>query len=281
MAETRNDQGAPVAPKGNTMKTFLVDFTLGGLSSVISKTLSCPIENLKLWTQLHPPGLETTSPLSLGIYPLLRGNLSNVIRYYPTQILNLIFKSMFKNVAKPNQSYTAIFVRNLLVGGLSGTASLFFVYPLDLTRTLMAYDYSGKKYSGIIDCLSKVIHEGGFLALWTGLPISSLGIFLYRFLYFGLYDILKPLLGRNPSFMVSFTLGWCVTALAGLASYPVDTIRRVQMVHGLNSLEAVDRIWQSTGFTGFLAGAGYNLFRACVGAMVLCLYDYVVALVNH
>jgi len=278
MAERRNEQNAPAPPK-DSFRKFLVDIIIQGLSAGISKTISCPFENLKLWTQLRPPGLpRTSSSLSLGIYPLFRGNLSNIIRFIPTQFVQYIFKSVFKNLAqKPNQLYIEKFARNLLVGGLAGTVSLLFVYPLDVTRTLMAYDFSGKKYYGIIDCLSKVIHEGGFLALYTGMPLSCLGIFLYRFLYFGLYDILKPFLGRDPSAAMSFAFGWFVTAFAGLTIYPVDTIRRVQMVHGLNSLEAAERIWQSSGFTGFLAGAGYNSFRALVGAMVLCVYDYAIS----
>lgn len=47
---------------------------------------------------------------------------------------------------------------------------------------------------------------------------------------FGVYDSLKPvvLVGNlKGSFLASFMLGWGVTIGAGLASYPLDTIRLV------------------------------------------------------
>jgi len=34
----------------------------------------------------------------------------------------------------------------------------------------------------------------------------------------------------KDSFLASFFLGWCVTIGAGLASYPIDTIRRRMMM---------------------------------------------------
>merc|ERR1719318_1801184 len=51
------------------------------------------------------------------------------------------------------------------------------------------------------------------------------GIFIYRGMYFGLYDTLKPLLlGADAGVGISFLLGWAVTVTAGLMSYPIDTV---------------------------------------------------------
>ncbi len=47
---------------------------------------------------------------------------------------------------------------------------------------------------------------------------------------FGVYDSLKPVVlvgALKGSFLASFMLGWGVTIGAGLASYPLDTIRLV------------------------------------------------------
>jgi solute carrier family 25 (adenine nucleotide translocator) protein 4/5/6/31 len=51
-------------------------------------------------------------------------------------------------------------------------------------------------------------------------------------LYFGCYDTLKALLPDSiiNNFFVNFFLGWGVTIGAGLASYPIDTIRRRMMM---------------------------------------------------
>lgn len=52
-------------------------------------------------------------------------------------------------------------------------------------------------------------------------------------LYFGMYDSLKPVVltgNLKGSFGASFLLGWGVTTAAGVASYPLDTIRRRMMM---------------------------------------------------
>jgi len=62
--------------------------------------------------------------------------------------------------------------------------------------------------------------------------ISCVGIVVYRGLYFGIYDSVKPILPGNlrDNFFANFALGWVVTVGAGLASYPIDTIRRRMMM---------------------------------------------------
>jgi len=62
---------------------------------------------------------------------------------------------------------------------------------------------------------------------------SVAGIVVYRGLYFGLYDSIKPVLlvgTLEGNFLASFALGWTVTTLAGIASYPLDTVRRRMMM---------------------------------------------------
>jgi solute carrier family 25 (adenine nucleotide translocator) protein 4/5/6/31 len=62
---------------------------------------------------------------------------------------------------------------------------------------------------------------------------SVLGIVVYRGLYFGMYDSVKPVVltgALEGNFLASFLLGWTVTTGAGIASYPLDTIRRRMMM---------------------------------------------------
>lgn len=62
---------------------------------------------------------------------------------------------------------------------------------------------------------------------------SVAGIVVYRGLYFGMYDSIKPVVLVGPlegNFLASFLLGWTVTTGAGIASYPLDTIRRRMMM---------------------------------------------------
>ena len=99
----------------------------------------------------------------------------------------------------------------------------------------LANDAKGKggerQFNGLIAVYVKAIKTDGIQGLYRGFVISCVGIFIYRGMYFGLYDSLKPiLLGDAPSVALSFLLGWAVTITAGLMSYPIDTIRRRMMM---------------------------------------------------
>merc|ERR1712087_74063 len=97
-----------------------------------------------------------------GIYPFWRGNLANVLRYFPTQALNFAFKDAIKVAfATPKDAGQARkFTMNILSGGMAGTCSLLFVYSLDYARTRLANDAKGKggerQFNGLID-----VHDEG------------------------------------------------------------------------------------------------------------------------
>ena len=77
------------------------------------------------------------------------------------------------------------------------------------------------------------LHPTVVMGLYRGFGPSVVGIIVYRGLYFGMYDSLKPvvLIGAlEDNFLASFLLGWTVTTGAGIASYPLDTIRRRMMM---------------------------------------------------
>ena len=72
----------------------------------------------------------------------------------------------------------------------------------------------------------------GVAGLYRGFVISCVGIVIYRGLYFGLFDTVNPLFPEHlrENFFANFLLGWSVTVTAGLASYPIDTVRRRMMM---------------------------------------------------
>ena len=81
-----------------------------------------------------------------------------------------------------------------------------------------------------MDCYVKTVQADGLLGLYRGFWISCSCIFIYRGLYFGLYDTTKPLVltGSSSSsqpWLASFLLGWAVTVVAGISAYPLDTVK--------------------------------------------------------
>ncbi|KAI9284300.1 ADP,ATP carrier protein [Umbelopsis sp. AD052] len=277
----------------------------GGVSAAVSKTAAAPIERVKLLVQnqdemikqgrlSHPyKGIGDCFSRTIkdeGMYSMWRGNLANVIRYFPTQALNFAFKDKFKrmfNKDKNRDGYWQWFAGNLASGGAAGASSLFFVYSLDYARTRLANDSKSAKkggerqFNGLVDVYRKTLASDGVAGLYRGFNISCVGIIVYRGLYFGMYDSLKPALPAQykDNFLVNFALGWAVTTGAGLASYPIDTVRRrMMMTSGAavkydSSLHCFREVVKNEGYKSLFKGAGANILRAIAGAGVLSGYD--------
>jgi solute carrier family 25 (adenine nucleotide translocator) protein 4/5/6/31 len=226
-----------------------------------------------------------------GVLPLWRGNLANVIRYFPTQALNFAFKDYFKRLfgfTKEKDGYFKWFLGNMASGGAAGASSLCFVYSLDYARTRLANDAKNAKkggerqFNGLVDVYSKTLKSDGIAGLYRGFVVSCVGIIVYRGCYFGFFDSLKPVLlvgDLKNSFLASFALGWVVTIGAGLASYPLDTIRRRMMmtsgeaVKYKSSMDAGMQIVAKEGVKSLFKGAGANVLRGIAGAGVLAGFD--------
>ncbi len=116
-------------------------------------------------------------------------------------------------------------IGNMASGGAAGATSLAFVYSLDYARTRLANDAKSAKkgggerqFNGLVDVYRKTIATDGVAGLYRGFNISCVGIVVYRGLYFGMYDSLKPVLlvgNLANNFLASFLLGWAITIGAG------------------------------------------------------------------
>merc|ERR1711997_298054 len=205
-----------------------------------------------------------------GVLAFWRGNAANCLRYFPTQALNFMFKERIKAQFKTKKTDAAPvrLGKNVMAGGCAGTASLCFVYSLDYARTRLANDV-------------KSVKKGGAEAsrLYSGFVISAVGIFVYRGFYFGLYDTVRPMFPEGAGAFTSFCLGYAVTVSAGIASYPIDTIRRRMMmtsggaVKYNGSLDCAVQILKNEGIPSFFKGAGANVLRGMAGAGTLAGFD--------
>jgi len=281
---------------------FFESFMLSGAAAGVSKTAAAPIERVKLLVQNQDEMIKqgrldkpykgvidcTQRVLATeGVYPFWRGNLANVLRYFPTQALNFAFKDTIKAAFKTSKDAPAglKFATNIASGGAAGTMSLLFVYSLDYARTRLANDAKGKggerQFNGLVDVYVKTLKADGIQGLYRGFTISAVGIFIYRGMYFGLYDTLKPmLLGKDAGVAISFLLGWAVTVTAGLMSYPIDTVRRRMMmtsggsgVKYKGSIDCFRQVLANEGFMSLMKGAGANVLRGVAGAGVLAGFD--------
>ncbi|KAJ3379109.1 hypothetical protein HDU92_006909 [Lobulomyces angularis] len=298
---------APKVKDDPTTK-MIKDFIAGGVSGAVSKTITAPIERVKLIIQTqdaNPKIISGEVPRYTGIVNCFsrvaseqgigafwRGNFTNCIRYFPTQALNLASKDTIKGAFpkySPKTDFWSFFGINLLSGGAAGAFSLTFVYPLDYARTRLASDVgSGKKtFTGLGDCLVKTAKgPKGIMGLYQGFGISVAGIIPYRGVQFGLNDTLK---GLNPwdkevSFrgIASKWLGAQLSViLSGFVTYPFDTIRRRLQMEAVKPLDeklykgalhCFSRIVKEEGAAALFKGAGANILRGTGAALVLVFY---------
>jgi solute carrier family 25 (adenine nucleotide translocator) protein 4/5/6/31 len=292
---------------------FLINFLAGGVSGAVAKTATAPIERVKLLIQTqdaNPKIISGEVPRYTGIVDCFvrvgkeqgikafwRGNLTNIIRYFPTQAFNFAFKDSIKAMfpkANKNTEFGKFFLINMASGGLAGAGSLMIVYPLDYARTRLASDVgTGKQqFNGLIDCLAKTVKSGGIGALYNGIGVSIVGIIPYRGVYFGLFDTLS---GYNPyqkdengllRAASKFACAQTSAISAGYASYPFDTVRRrLQMQSEKPESEWVykgtadcfGKIIKDEGVGALFKGAGANALRTVGAALVLVLYSEITA----
>uniref|UniRef100_A0A1A9WA72 ADP/ATP translocase n=1 Tax=Glossina brevipalpis TaxID=37001 RepID=A0A1A9WA72_9MUSC len=284
---------------------FLKDFAAGGVSAAISKTAVAPIERVKLLLQVQHISKQISPdkqykgmvdcfvriPKEQGFSSYWRGNMANVIRYFPTQALNFAFKDKYKQIflggVDKNTQFWRYFAGNLASGGAAGATSLCFVYPLDFARTRLAADTGkggAREFTGLGNCLSKIFKSDGLVGLYRGFGVSVQGIIIYRAAYFGFYDTARGMLPdpKNTPIYISWAIAQVVTTVAGIVSYPFDTVRRRMMMQ--SGRKASDIIYKNTvhcwatiakqeGPGAFFKGAFSNVLRGTGGAFVLVLYD--------
>jgi len=287
---------------------IMLDFLAGGVSGAVSKTVTAPIERVKLiiQTQDSNPAIRsgevprytgigncfTRVASEQGVGAFWRGNFTNCIRYFPTQAFNLAFKDSIKSMFpkyNPKTQFWPFFGVNLASGGLAGAASLCFVYPLDYARTRLASDVGAgqKTFNGLGDCIMKTAKgPNGVMSLYNGFGISVAGIIPYRGTQFGLNDTLK---GLNPydkrQDVVGIASKWACAQFSVIASgfvtYPFDTVRRRLQMQSEKPVEerlykgaghCFTTIMKEEGTAALFKGAGANVLRGTGAALVLVLY---------
>lgn len=307
---TASQNGVSLIHELNAKYPVLVDWAAGGTAAGISKTLVAPIERVKmlLQTQDSNPDIQsgkvarytgimncfTRVSAEQGFTSLWRGNMANVVRYFPTQAFNFAFKDTFKRMfpkVDAKKDFGKALAVNMASGGMAGASSLLIVYPLDFVRTRLAADVrkgAEREFTGMINCLSTIGRRTGFFSLYQGFGVSVQGIIIYRGAYFGLYDTGKSAIlkdEKNASVLSKWAIAQTVTAVSGVVSYPFDTVRRrMMMMSGRKSAEEVQykstldcwkKVYSQEGFKGFFKGAWSNVIRGAGGALVLVLYDEV------
>lgn len=274
---------------------------LGGISGAISKTVSAPLERVKLLLQTQHSNKQLTDRKFTGIgdcfqrtyreeglLSFWKGNWTNVLRYFPTTAFNFAFKDFFNRTFNKWDAKTSpgwFTFGNVMAGGSAGACCMFLVYPLDFARTRLGVDIGKgdkRQFRGLTHCTMSILKSDGIRGLYNGILVSLYSIFLYRGLYFGSFDTGKRMIHdySNRSFGFKYMFAQIVTIVSETIVYPFDTVRRRMM---MNSGEGVPiykttsecwrRVYNEEGMAGFYKGNLSNMMRSVSSSLVLVLYD--------
>jgi len=287
----------------------MLDFIAGGISAAVSKTVVAPLERVKILLQIQDASKHiakdqqykgivdcfTRVNREQGFFSFWRGNVVNVVRYFPTQALNFAFKDTYKKMfmdgLDKNKDFWKFFAGNLAAGGAAGATSLLMVYPLDFARTRLGADVgkaaADREFKGLFDCISKCYKADGIVrGLYPGFISSVQGIIIYRAIYFGAYDTAKEMV-EKPSFATKFAIAQSVAAVSVSVAYPFDTVRRrLMMMSGegekmyKGTLDCWKKIARDEGIKGMYKGNFTNVLRSIGCALVLVLYDELIAVLK-
>ncbi|CAB4069282.1 SLC25A4S [Lepeophtheirus salmonis] len=211
---------------------------LSGVAAAVSKTAAAPIERVKLLVQNQHEMMKQgrlDKPYS-GVVDCTMRTLKS------EGALNFAFKDTIKGIFKTAKDapQTEKFAKNILSGGCAGSLSLTFVYSLDYARTRLANDAKTKDGK-------REFSEGSPSPVW--------GIFIYRGMYFGLYDSIKPiLLGSDAGLFRFLPLGRRMMMTSG------------QAVKYKGAMDCGMQILKNEGFMSMMKGAGANILRGVAGA---------------
>jgi len=292
----------------------LINLAAGGISGAISKTITAPLEKVKLAIQNQDSNPRILSGemkrytgipdafrrhiSELGPSSLWRGNFANCIRYVPTAAFNLAFKDNIKRLFPKYDKSTEFgkfAASQITSGAAAGGATNTLVYPLIYIRTVLGADIGKeKKFNGMLDCFKKTIRSNGVISLYNGIGPSTCGIVVYRGAQFGIQDTLKAFNPYQKDFtaigLVSkFTVAQIAVAVSGIVAYPFDTMQRrlqieaskpkdQQIYNGMT--DCFGKILQKEGPKGFFKGALANILRGTGAALVLVIYDEIMNAVN-
>ena len=171
----------PIALLGMIPRPVVL-FTAGALSGAIAKTITAPLDRVKILLQVRG-GLqqgaiaEAAQSGSLlksliavgnqeGIRGFWKGNLPQVLRVVPYSAAQLYSYECFKQFFTDKETGELNVRRRLAAGACAGMTATILTHPLDTLRLRIAVDPKCRSLLGAITILAK---EGGVPAFYRGL----------------------------------------------------------------------------------------------------------------
>jgi Mitochondrial carrier protein len=278
----------------------------GGLAGCIAKTATNPLERIKMLSQTGEHSSKSGSVVSLyrailqkeGVIGLWAGNGANLLRIFPAKAVvfstNDWYLGLFRQLTHTPDHQKLHHTYNFLSGGLAGFTASMVTYPLDFARGRisgkLATSRNNKDYKGILRTMVLTVRDEGFLALYKGVTPTLLGALPYEGVKFGTVGLMEsifPLIvdqddgttttsSHKSSPMRKMIFGGLGGVMAGIITYPNDTVRRLLQLQGSRGtdvkyngyIDCVVTTYRKEGIARFYRGVTINIIRMAPNAAV-------------
>ncbi|XP_041064278.1 calcium-binding mitochondrial carrier protein SCaMC-1-A-like [Carcharodon carcharias] len=253
----------------------------GAMAGAVSRTGTAPLDRLKVLMQVHA---SKTNQMNMyngfkqmlkegGVVSLWRGNGMNVVKIAPETAIKFMAYEQYKKLfARDKQNVTT--AERFLAGSLAGATAQTSIYPMEVLKTRMALRKTGQ-YSGIGDCIKKIMRKEGLIAFYKGYIPNILGIIPYAGIDLAIYETLKKTWlnkyakeSADPGVLVLLACGTISSTCGQLASYPLALVRTrmqaqasLEQSQQLNMMGLFRKIVAKEGLLGLYRGLAPNFMK--------------------
>ncbi|GME90823.1 hypothetical protein B5S31_g5686 [[Candida] boidinii] len=272
-------------------------FLAGVFSGVAKNTVGHPFDTIKVRLQTAESG-RFTGPFNClmktlkneGVYGLYKGFTPPLVGWVLMDSVMLgslhVYRRFLLENFYENEKKLDLFGHCLAGLGAGWTVS-FVAAPVEQVkaRLQVQYDANTKLYNGPIDCLIKLVKNGGITTLYKGLIPTM--IFRTNFIvWWGSYEIISNYFKENTKMStasIGFWSGGLSATCFWITAYPSDVIKQTIMIDDVKNpkfksySQAVKHIYETRGgLKGFTKGFLPSILRSFpANAAALAVFELV------
>jgi len=268
----------------------------GGVAGATAKTLTAPLERLKVLYQVHDAHTKPPSAVQFlkGIYQeggwraFFRGNGAAVLKIAPEMALKMTVYDKIKAAFSEDDAEVRPWQR-FVAGGLAGAVCHTLVFPLEVIKLRMSVTAKGT-YNGIADTFSKMSKtEGRIAPFYRGLVPCLLNTVPHNGINLTLYELLKAevvargLSGPEPGAGALAACSGSASIIGQVLCYPLHVVMARLATQGApgkpkiynGTLDCFSKLYKQGGYKVFYRGMGVSFIKSVPShAISLTTYEY-------
>ena len=253
MAEVHMDCGSDIAPPVTSPNVPWYYGICGGIGGCISRTLTAPLEKVKLVAQTSSGRVSAINELSktyhqLGFRGLFAGNASNCVRVFPyTGIVTYCYLNGLKLTPADDDFDSMEPLYRGTIAACSGIIGQLFTYPIDVVRTRMTVNPDKNK--SINTTLKDIWKLEGIRGMYKGFVPTCAAVAPFLACQMATADAGKAL-AAEKGIEVDTPVMLLISGIAGISAqtivYPLDVLRRRMQLQSSSGQASMNVISDST-----------------------------------